>query len=139
LSSVADAKANQERLARGRLPDRSRGRSTRRDRLVGEGWRVVGKNLDETQILRPGVPTHWMPSGSRQMALLRDAVEVVMRRLSVLPPSPEVEELRTRAEDCRRQVEGRKQLAPTAAQREAVMKHVLGLHVALSKLERWTT
>jgi len=36
---------------------------------------------------------------SRHVALVRDAIEVVVRGLSTFPPPPEVEELRAKAEE----------------------------------------
>jgi len=73
---------------------------------------------------------------SKRLALARDAIEIVARRLLALPSSPEVAELRQRVEDCRRQVHEWGQTPPTVEQREAVMKHVLGLHTAVARLER---
>jgi len=73
---------------------------------------------------------------SKRLALVRDAIEVVLRRLSTLPPSPEVEELRLRAEDCLQQANGWAHQAPTVEQREAVMKRALALHSAVARLER---
>lgn len=77
-----------------------------------------------------------MAHDSKRVALARDAIESVVRRLSTLPPAPEVEELRRRIEDCRQQVEEWANSASTVEQRESVMKHVLGLHTAVAKLER---
>jgi hypothetical protein len=73
---------------------------------------------------------------SRRLALVRDAIEIVVRRLSTLPPSPELEELRLRAEECLRQADGWAHRPPTVEEREAVMKRVLGLHTAVVRLER---
>jgi hypothetical protein len=73
---------------------------------------------------------------SKRLALARDAIEVVVRRLSALMPSPEVEDLWHRVEDCRQQVDGWAQRPPTVEEREAVMKRVLGLHTAVARLEQ---
>jgi len=73
---------------------------------------------------------------SKRLALARDAIEVVVRRLSALMPSPEVEELWRRVEDCRQQVDGWAHKPPSVEERETVMKRVLGLHTAVAKLER---
>lgn len=73
---------------------------------------------------------------SKRLALVRDAIEIVLRRLSTLPPSTEVEELRVRAEECLREADAWGQTAPTMEQREALMKRVLGLHTAIARLER---
>lgn len=73
---------------------------------------------------------------SKRLALARDAIESVAQRVSTLPPTLEVEELRRRIEDCRRQVEGWTNGAPTVEEHESVMKHVLGLHTAVARLQR---
>lgn len=77
-----------------------------------------------------------MPHVSKRLALARDAIESVTQRLSTLPPTPEVEELWRRIEDCRQQVDEWASSTPTVEQRETVMKHVLGLHTAVARLER---
>jgi len=73
---------------------------------------------------------------SRRLALARDAIEIVLRRLAVLPASPEVEELRARAESYSREADGWSTSPPTVEERERLMKRVLGLHTAVAKLER---
>jgi hypothetical protein len=74
-------------------------------------------------------PTDWV-------ALIRDATEIVMQRLSALPASPQLEELRLRCDDYLQQAQGWLHKAPTVEERERVMKRVLGLHVEVAKLER---
>ncbi|MGH7296425.1 MAG: hypothetical protein ACRELB_15915 [Polyangiaceae bacterium] len=61
---------------------------------------------------------------------------MVIRRLSALPPSQEREQLRAQAEECRREAERWQQSTPAVEERERVMKRVLGLHVAVARLER---
>ena len=73
---------------------------------------------------------------SRELALVRDAVDVVLRRLAKLPAAPEVEELRFRAGDYVQLARGWQSAKPTAEQSETLMKRVLKLHVELAKLER---
>jgi hypothetical protein len=73
---------------------------------------------------------------SRRLALVKDAIEIVVRRLSALPASPEVEELRTRAQDYLREADGWSTSPPTVEERERLMKRVLKLHVEVAKLER---
>jgi len=73
---------------------------------------------------------------SRSRRLIRDAVEVVLRRLLALSPSPEVEALRAKAEDYLREAEVWSKSPPTVEARERLMKSVLKLHVAVAELER---
>jgi hypothetical protein len=75
-------------------------------------------------------------SSSRDSSLAKDAIEVVLRRLGALPASPEVEELREKAEDYLKQVQGWQHSKPTAEEREELMKRVLKLHVEVAKIER---
>jgi hypothetical protein len=70
---------------------------------------------------------------SRRLAL-RDAVDVVLRRLSILPPSQE--QLRAKAEEFRREADTWQPSMPPVEERERVMKQVLALHVAVARLER---
>lgn len=77
-----------------------------------------------------------MPHVSKHLALARDAAESVLQRLAALPPTPEVDDLRRRIEDCRQQIEEWANRAPSVEDREKVMKHVLGLHTAVARLER---
>jgi hypothetical protein len=71
-----------------------------------------------------------------QLALLKDAIEFLSWRLSGLPPSPEVEELRLKAEEYLREAERFKLSPPTTEQREGFIKRVLRLRSKLAKLER---
>lgn len=73
---------------------------------------------------------------SRRLTLVRDAIDVVLRRLAALPSTPDVDELRARAMECVHEADGWKAAAPTAEERERLMKRVLGLHTAVAKLER---
>jgi hypothetical protein len=77
-----------------------------------------------------------MPPRARHLPLVRDAIKVVQRRLAAPPPSPEVEELRARAEVYRLEAEAWKVSSPTAEERERLMKRVLSLHVEVAKLDR---
>jgi hypothetical protein len=72
----------------------------------------------------------------RRLSLVKDAIEIVVRRVSFLSPSAEVEELRTQAEEYLREAESWKASPPTGEERERLMKHVLKLHVAVAILER---
>ncbi len=73
-----------------------------------------------------------MAHPSRRFSLVSDAIDVVLRRLATLPPSPEVEELRARAEVCLEKAQVWQHSTPTPEEREALMKRVLGLHVAIA-------
>ena len=76
---------------------------------------------------------------SRRLALIQDAIEIVLRHLSTLPPSPEVERLRLKAQSCLQQAQRWPYSKPTAEDREMLMKFVLGLHVAVARFERRTS
>jgi hypothetical protein len=80
--------------------------------------------------------------GAPPDALARDAIGVVLRRLIALPLSPEVQALLPRAEEYLRQAQAWRQSprSPwTAREWDALMVRVLGLHVAVTKLERGST
>jgi hypothetical protein len=77
-------------------------------------------------------------TSSAKLSVVRDAVDVVLRRLSTLPSSPEIDELRKKAEGFRIDVEGWTAAPPVAEDRDQVMKLVLKLHVDVAKLERET-
>ena len=93
--------------------------------------------------------TQWEESGkpsvvaltypSRRLALIQDAIEIVLRHLATLPSSPEVERLRLKAESCLQQAQRWPELKPTPEEREMLMKCVLGLHMAAARLERRTS
>ena len=79
--------------------------------------------------------------GAPPDALARDAIGVVIRRLSALPACPEVQELLPKAADFLRQAQVWPQspLSPRGAREwDVLMMRVLGLHVAVTKLERGT-
>jgi len=80
--------------------------------------------------------------GAPPDALARDAIGVVVRRLCALPPSPQVQELLPRVEECLQQTQAWRQWPRTprgAREWDALMVRVLGLHVAVTKLERGST
>jgi hypothetical protein len=77
-----------------------------------------------------------MPTTARQLRIVRDATELVVRTLSAIAPSDERDVLLQRARDSLRTVEGWSIEKPTIKQREEVMKTVLHLHAAAAKLER---
>jgi hypothetical protein len=75
---------------------------------------------------------------SAKLSVVRDAVDVVLRRLSTLPASPEIDELRKKAAGCRVEVEGWTTAPPAAEDRDRLMKLVLKLHVDVAKVEQET-
>ncbi len=75
---------------------------------------------------------------SAKLSVVRDAVEVVLRRLSTLPSSPEIDELCKTAEGFRIEVEGWTNAPPAAEDRDRLMKLVLKLHIDVAKVERET-
>jgi glycerol-3-phosphate dehydrogenase len=67
--------------------------------------------------------------------VVRQAIDVLFRRLERLPPSEETAELRTRVRDCMRRAGEWTASPPPDQERDELMKHVLALHVKLAKLE----
>jgi hypothetical protein len=77
-----------------------------------------------------------MADSSRRRSVAKAAIENVLHRLSALPPSHEVESLRTRAEEYLEQAKAWTSTVPVAEEKERLMKRVLKLHVEVTKLER---
>jgi hypothetical protein len=73
---------------------------------------------------------------SLRISLAQDAIDVVVRRLSALPSSLKIEELRATAEECVRVVNGWEVSPPAPKESEKLMRRVLKLHVAVGKIER---
>ncbi len=70
-----------------------------------------------------------------KLDLLLDSIVVVLRALATMPSTPEVRELVDRALDSERMVKAWPRQPPTPDEREAMMRKVLGLHTALTKLQ----
>jgi glycerol-3-phosphate dehydrogenase len=68
--------------------------------------------------------------------VVRQAVDVLFRRLESLPQSATTEELRARVRDCMRRAGEWSASPPPDRERDALMKRVLELHVELTNLER---
>jgi hypothetical protein len=67
--------------------------------------------------------------------VVRQAIDVLFRRLECLPSSDTTEEVRGLVWDCMRKA-GESTVSPTAnRERDELMKRVLALHVELAKLE----
>jgi hypothetical protein len=67
-----------------------------------------------------------------------DAIDVVVRRLSALPASAEVKDLRHRIEESLREADRSRVSPPSPEELERLMRRVLRLHVEVAKLERHT-
>jgi hypothetical protein len=68
--------------------------------------------------------------------VVRQAIDVLFRRLEGLSPSPAAEELRAEVRDCMRKAGEWTASPPPDRERDGLMKRVLALHVELAKLER---
>jgi hypothetical protein len=71
-----------------------------------------------------------------EIAVLLDNICTVLRALATMPTSPDVRTLTDRALACERTVKDWGNHPPTAEAHEAMMKKILGLHTALSRLEQ---
>jgi hypothetical protein len=71
-----------------------------------------------------------------RLAVVREAIDVVLRHLECLPTSDRVEQLRAWVLDCIQETEQWRASPPTAREREGLMKRLLALHVAVTKIER---
>jgi|HubBroStandDraft_2_1064218.scaffolds.fasta_scaffold439749_2 hypothetical protein len=68
--------------------------------------------------------------------VVRQAADVLFRRLERLPPSDATEELRGRLRDCVRKAGEWTASLPAHREQDELMKRVLGLHVEVVRLER---
>jgi len=73
---------------------------------------------------------------ARRLAVVKNATDIVIRRLAALPPSAEVLELQAKAEECRREVDGWSASPPSAADSDKFMERLFMLHIAVGKLEQ---
>ena len=73
---------------------------------------------------------------SRQFAVIKNAIYIVVRRLSPLPSTPEVDELRARADEYRREVDGWSTSPPSAEEGDQFMERLFMLHIEVAKHER---
>jgi hypothetical protein len=67
--------------------------------------------------------------------VVRQAIDVLFRRLARLPPSDAVEKLRARVRDCMREADERTASPPANRERDELMMRVLALYAELVKLE----
>ena len=77
-------------------------------------------------------------TGSTRLAIVENALNDTMERLSELPPGPRVRELRTKAEGFQRALRTWTVSPPTEEQRAALLKLVLDLNVEVMALGRGT-
>jgi hypothetical protein len=70
------------------------------------------------------------------LVVIRDAIEVVLRHLELLPPSDRTTQLQARLRDCAQETEMWSAVSPTRRDLDALMKRLLALHVELTTLER---
>jgi hypothetical protein len=70
----------------------------------------------------------------RSLYIVRDAIDMVGRHLATQPWSPGRAQLELWLEECRSAVDGWDTAPPTAEERDRVMKRVLQLHTALSRV-----
>jgi hypothetical protein len=77
-----------------------------------------------------------MAQSSRRRSAVKDAIDDIVRRLSALPSSPEVDAFRAQAEEHLREKDAWSDSQPVAREKEQLMKRVLELHLKVAKLER---
>jgi hypothetical protein len=73
---------------------------------------------------------------SKSLSVVREAVDVLQRRLKCVPPSEKTDELQARLRDCLKEAEQWCASAPTHEEHDGLSKRVLALHVAVANLER---
>jgi hypothetical protein len=69
-------------------------------------------------------------------AVVREAGEVLLRQLGLMPLSDTTEQLQVWVEGCMQEAERWKASPPTARERDVLMKRLLALQVAVTTLER---
>jgi hypothetical protein len=77
-----------------------------------------------------------MLAQERQLMVVRDAIDVVLRHLECLPTSDRAEQLRAWVQDWRQETEQWRASPPTAREREGLMIRLLAVHIAVTKIER---
>jgi len=73
---------------------------------------------------------------SKSLLVVREAADVLLRRLNCLPPSEKADELQARLRDCLKETEQWCASAPTHQEHDGLSMRVLALHVAVTMLER---
>jgi hypothetical protein len=77
-------------------------------------------------------------SGHHTLGLILDAIDVVLTRLEMLSPSPDVVALRAAALRQLGEVQRWERTSPPLEEQEQLMRRVLGLHIGTARLERAT-
>jgi hypothetical protein len=75
-----------------------------------------------------------MRTSSKRTSLVLDAIDLALAQLAKMPDSVEVRAWRVKAVAYEADAKDWSLAPPTAEQREAMMKKILGLHVAVTKL-----
>jgi hypothetical protein len=73
---------------------------------------------------------------TKRTSVVLNALRVTMRVLDAIPDSPEAETLRDRVLAFEREAEQWPSTSPSHAEREALMKRVLALHIEVTRLGR---
>jgi hypothetical protein len=71
-----------------------------------------------------------------RFVVVREAIDVVLRHLEHLPRSDRTEQIHAWLDECSQEVEQWSPSPPTDRDAESLMKRVLALHVAVTKMER---
>jgi hypothetical protein len=71
-----------------------------------------------------------------RFVVVREAIDTVLRRLQCVPSSDRTEQLHAWLDECSQEFEQWSASPPTDRERDVLMKRVLALHVAVTKLER---
>ena len=71
-----------------------------------------------------------------RLAVVQEAIEVVLRHLERLPPSEKLDELRPLVRDCMREAKRWATSPPIDREQDVLMTRILALHVEVTKLER---
>ena len=77
-----------------------------------------------------------MSGASLQQKIIRDAVDAILRELSRVPSTPDVDGLLRMAGECLRQAERWAVVTPSREERERLMNRVLMLHAEVAALDR---
>jgi hypothetical protein len=70
-----------------------------------------------------------------RLETVRAAIKVVLRHVESLPPSDGKQQLRALVQDCLRDADVWESTAPGPLEREELMKRLLALHIAVTKME----
>ncbi len=68
--------------------------------------------------------------------VIREATDIVLRRLEGLAPSEKTDQLRVWVEECLQDVEQWEAAPPTPRERDVIAKRVLAVHIEVTRLER---